>query len=113
VRPPTSIESMACGCGRAPSIGDGGVEGGKIDHAHRLRAEHERIVADAIGVDLRRHRRRADVVEALFRVGFDAAVEQVRGDDVDGILQPAPHRVEAARGVAGVARRPIVVRPGR
>jgi hypothetical protein len=39
---------------------------------------------------------------------IDAAVEQARGDDVDRILQPAPHRLEAACGVALVPRRPVV-----
>jgi hypothetical protein len=39
---------------------------------------------------------------------IDAAVEQARGDDVDRILQPAPHRLEAACGVALVPRCPVV-----
>jgi hypothetical protein len=90
-------------------IGDGGVERSEIDHPHRLRAEHERIEANAVGIDLSDHRRRTDVVEALFRISFDAAVEQMGGDNIDRILQPAPHRVDAASGIPGVARRPIVL----
>ena len=73
-------------------IGDRRIERGKIDHAHRLRAEHERIIVDAIGIDLRSYCRGADVVEAFLRIGADAAVEQMGGDDVDRILQPTPQR---------------------
>ena len=86
-------------------IGDGGVESGEIDHPYRLRAEYKRIETNALGIDLSRHCGRTDVVEALFRVSFDAAVEQAGCDDIDRILQSAPHCIEAAGGVASVARR--------
>src|SRR6185503_20836611 len=57
-------------------VGNGGVEGGEIDHPHWLRAEHERIEPNAVAINLGRHCRCTDVIEALFRVRFDAAVEQ-------------------------------------
>lgn len=63
-------------------LGDRSIEGGKIDHMHRLCAQHEWIVAKAMGVNFHRGRRRANVAEALGRIGFDAAVEQMRGDEI-------------------------------
>ncbi len=91
-------------------IGDRGVEGGKIDHANRLGAEHERIIADAVAVELGLDRQRADAVETALGIGVDAAVEEPRGDDVARILQAAPQRVDAARAVVEVPRRPIILR---
>ena len=63
-------------------LGDRSIEGGKIDHMHRLCAQHEWIVAKAMGIDFHRGRSRANVVEALGRIGFDPAVEQMRGDEI-------------------------------
>ena len=57
---------------------------------HRLRAENEWIVAKAMGVDFHRGRSRADVVEALSRIGFDTAVEQMRGDEIARIFKSSP-----------------------
>src|SRR5436190_22343680 len=90
-------------------IGDGGIEGGEIDHAYRLRAKHERIVANAFSVNLRGYYCRTDVVQAPLRVGFDAAVEQMGGNRIDRILQTAAHRVETTCVVTGVSRTPIIL----
>ena len=91
-------------------IGDGGVEGGEIDHLDRLGAENERIIAHAFRIDFRRDGGGANIVQAFFGSRVDAAVEQMRGDDVDRIFQAAPQRQDAAFAVIGVARRPIILR---
>jgi hypothetical protein len=45
---------------------------------HGLGAKHERVIADAVLVDLSGECRRADLSEALFRFVIDPASEQVR-----------------------------------
>ena len=100
---------MACGLRQRAFVGDRCIERGEVDHAHRLCAEHEWIVADAIFVNFRRNGRGADIVETFLRVRADAAVEQVRGHDVDRILQPAPHCEHAADAIVGIARRPEIL----
>ena len=74
-------------------------------------APSERIVADALRVDLGRDRSGTDLVETFLRIGVDAAVEQVRGDDVDRIFQSTPHGQHPAHAAVGVAGRPIIVIP--
>ena len=64
-------------------VGHRRIEGGEINHADRLRAEHERIVTDAFSVDLGGNRGGADLIKTFLRIGADAALEQVRGHDVD------------------------------
>ena len=91
-------------------LGDRSIEGGKIDHMHRLCAQHEWIVAKAMGVDFHRGRSRANVVEALGRIGFDPAVEQMRGDEVARVFKSAPQRQGAHGAVIGIARRPKIIR---
>ena len=91
-------------------VSDRRIEGGEIDHAHWLRAEYERVVANAVTVNFRRNRGRADIVETFLRVHADTAVEQMSGHDVDRILQPAPQREYAAGAIVGVARRPEILR---
>src|SRR5262249_61975691 len=90
-------------------IGDSGIEGGEIDHAHRLRAKYERIVANAFSVNFRGYCCRTDVVQAPLRAGFDAAVQQTGGDSIDRILQAAAHRVDTTSVVTRVSRLPIVL----
>ena len=69
-------------------VGDCRIEGGQVDHTHRLGAQHERIIADAFLVDLRGEGGRADLCEALFRIDRDAVREQVRGHEVDRVTNP-------------------------
>ena len=90
-------------------VGDRCVERGEIDHALRLCAKHEWIVADAIFVNFRRNSRCADIVETFLWVRANAAVEQVRCHHVDRILQPAPHCEHAADAIVGIARRPEIL----
>src|SRR5262249_54523602 len=61
-------------------VGDGGIEDRKIDPPHWLRAEPERIVANAVAVDFCRYRGGATLVEALCGVRVNPAVKQMRGD---------------------------------
>jgi hypothetical protein len=63
-------------------IGDGGVKGRQVDRADRLRAEHERVIAHAVTVDLGLHGQRAKAIKARLRAALDAAVEQVHGRQV-------------------------------
>ena len=79
-----------------PFVGDGGIEGREVDRPHRLRAEHERVVAHAFAVDLRFDRERANAVEAALGVVFDAAVEQVDGREILRIFERAAQRDDAA-----------------
>ena len=72
----------------------------------RLGAEDEGVIGDAIAVDLRVDGELADAGEALAWVAVDAAVEQVRGDQVLRILEPPPQRGNAAAVAVGVLRRP-------
>ena len=71
-------------------LGDRRIEGGKIDHAHRLCTQNERIVAQAARVDFHGGCGRADVVEALGGIAFNATVEQMRGDEIARIFQSSP-----------------------
>ena len=64
-------------------VGDGGIEGSEIDHLDRLCAENEWIIAYALRINFRGDRGGADVVEALFRAGVDAAIEDVSCNHVD------------------------------
>jgi hypothetical protein len=94
-------------------LGDRSIKGGKVDHLHRLCAQHEWIVAKAMGVDLHCDRSRADVVEALGRIGFDTAIEQMSGDEVPRIFKSSPQGESAQRAVVGVARSPEIFLSGR
>ena len=90
-------------------VGNRGIEAGQVDHTHRLGTQDEGIIADAFLVDLRGEGGRADLCEALFRIIIDAAGEQVRGHEVDRILQSAPHGEHPARAAVGIARRPEIL----
>ena len=89
-------------------VRDRRVEGREIDRPHRLRAEHDRIVARAFAIDLGFVRERAKTVEAGLRLFLDAAVEQAHGGEVARILQRAAQRHGAAAAAVVVLRRPIV-----
>ena len=91
-------------------IGDGGIKRGEVDHAHRLRAEHKRVIAYAFRIDFCGDGGGANRVEALFRTLADPAVEQMSGHHIDRILKPATHREHAALIVIGIARRPKILR---
>ena len=63
-------------------VGDRRIEGRQIDRPHRLGAEHERIIAHAVAIDLGFHRQRAQPIEARLRRVLDAAVEQMHGRQI-------------------------------
>ena len=93
-------------------IGDRGIEGREIDHAHRLRSQHERIIANAFAVELGFHRGLADALETVLGRALDPAVEQPGSRQVSGILERASQRGDAEAAVVVVPRRPIVRQPG-
>src|SRR5262249_40339472 len=71
-------------------------------------AEHDRVVALAIGVELRLLGELAHAIEAELRGAFDAAVEQADGGEVARILERAAERQHAPGPAVVVLRRPVV-----
>ena len=72
----------AIGRGTPAFIGDGGIERRHVDEVRRLGAENEWIVGDTSAVDLGVDGEVADASEALAGVAVDAAVEEVRSNEV-------------------------------
>src|SRR5262245_29484038 len=89
-------------------VGDRSVERRQIDRPHRLRAEHEGIVALALAVDLRFDREPAKPVETRLRARLDPAVEQMHRGEVARILERAAEREDASGSAVVVLRGPVI-----
>ena len=66
-----------------------------LDHAHRLRAEDEGIIAAALLVELRLDAHLADPVEPLLGGILDAIGHQLRGRKIARAFQRTPQRDDA------------------
>ena len=75
------------GLGTHALVRDRRVEGREIDRPHRLGAEHDRIKARALAIDLGFERERAKTVETGLVFVLDAAVKQADGGEIARILE--------------------------
>ena len=93
-------------------IRDRRIERREVDRPNRLSAEYERIVSQALAVNLRFRRELTKAVETGFGLLLDAAIEQTNGREIAGVLYRLPQGQSAARATVIVLRRPVVLLAG-
>src|SRR5262249_1187223 len=74
--------------------------------------QHERIVAQALAIDLGLERELAETDEARLRGVLDGAVEQMHGREVARILERAAQGQDAAVAALVVLRGPVIALAG-
>jgi hypothetical protein len=79
-------------------IRDRRIERREVDRPHRLSAEYERVVSQALAVNLRFRRELTKAVETAFGLLLDAAIKQTNGREIARVLYSLP------QGQSGLSR---------